>query len=81
MSINDVNKYSDDKQETRLNDQIDFDDYMDECITGGLPYLLHKEICGTHSNPANAQEECKIWGDYKSQIKPMLVWMKREKDK
>ena len=26
-------------------------------------------------------EKCKIWEDFRDRIKPIVVWMKREKDK
>ena len=38
----DVRKFLEGELKTRLNDLIDLNDYLDGCLTCGLPHLLHK---------------------------------------
>ena len=81
ITINNVNKISEDELKSRLNNLIDVNDYLDRCGTCGLLCLLHKGTTCTRSSQAEVLERCKISDVFRERIKPKVVWMKREKDK
>ena len=66
---------------TRLNYLIDIKDYLDGCVTCGLPRLLHKVTTCTRCSQADVQKECKIWTKFRERIMPIVLWMKSERDK
>ena len=60
---------------------IDLNDYLDGCVKCGLPRLLHKGQSCMKSRKGDTQEIVNIWKDYREKIIPIVVWMRREKDK
>ena len=59
---------------------MDLDDYLDKCITCGLPSLLYKGNTFTCDKRVDLQKECKVWQEYRSLTKPLVVWIKRKKN-
>ena len=76
----DIRKFSEDEFKTWLNELIELNDYLDGCVTCGLPRLLHKGQSCTQRSQVYSQEIVNIWKDYREKIKPIVVWMRREKD-
>lgn len=76
-----MSKISEDELRSMLNDLIDVKDYLEGCLTCGLPCLIHKGTTYTSSSQAEAQEKYKILKEFRDRIKPIFVWMKRERDK
>ena len=75
----DVKKLSEDEVKKRLNKLIYVNDCSDECQKCGLPQLLHIGAC-TWINRTDEKEEFQVLKDFSKKMKPLVIWMKRERD-
>ena len=80
-SIIDLEKLSDDNLKKRVLGLISTDDWIDECTQCGRPSLLHKPGLCTRSEKEDDAVILKIWKDFRSRMKNIIVAVKAEINK
>ena len=75
-----VDTLPDDELKRRVVALIDTDDWSEECITCGVPSLLHRGTC-TRSNKEPPEERLKIWSSFNTRMRSILRWIKLDQKK